>query len=203
MNTEINYYQVGGTLTPGHPTYVTRKADRELLDFLLKGEYCYVLNSRQMGKSSLAAGTLKKLKENNIIAAFVDLSKIDKQAEPEKWYESVASKIMSFIKNPEFDWSNYWDNVKGDSLNKLDNLLNKLLDLNKKNIVIFLDEIDSLRLLKKFDFDSDSFLTYIRSCYNDRAVLPRDNHVTFCLIGVGTPGDFIHNKSVTSFNIGN
>src|ERR1043166_82012 len=47
-----DFYVTGGTLRPDAPSYVERQADKDLLDGLLKGEFCYVLTSRQMGKSS-------------------------------------------------------------------------------------------------------------------------------------------------------
>ena len=47
------FFVTGGTLQVDAASYVTRQADTDLFAALLAGEYCYVLNSRQMGKSSL------------------------------------------------------------------------------------------------------------------------------------------------------
>ena len=57
------FYVVGGTVPVGSAAYVTRSADLELLQALLRGEFCYVLTSRQMGKSSLMARTVTRLRE--------------------------------------------------------------------------------------------------------------------------------------------
>lgn len=69
-------YRVGGTLEPNHPTYVERAADQRLYDLLKAGEFCYVLNSRQMGKSSLVVHTRKKLEAEKFSFAFIDLSSL-------------------------------------------------------------------------------------------------------------------------------
>lgn len=55
LNKTENYYKIGGILKFQHPTYVKRQADDELYDGLKQGEYCYVLNSRQMGKGDRKA----------------------------------------------------------------------------------------------------------------------------------------------------
>ena len=57
------FYVVGGTMLPDAPSYVERNADKELFNALTNGEFCYVLTSRQMGKSSLMIRTASRLRE--------------------------------------------------------------------------------------------------------------------------------------------
>ena len=58
-----NIYQVGGSLPVHASTYVRRLADQNLYEGLLAGNFCYVLNSRQMGKSSLRVQTMKRFRK--------------------------------------------------------------------------------------------------------------------------------------------
>ena len=54
------FFVTGGTLRPDAPSYVERSADVELYDALQQGEFCYILTSRQMGKSSLMVRTVRE-----------------------------------------------------------------------------------------------------------------------------------------------
>ncbi|MGL4376110.1 MAG: AAA-like domain-containing protein, partial [Microcoleaceae cyanobacterium] len=67
-------------------------------------------------------------------------------------------------------------------------------------IIIFIDEIDSILSL---NFSVDDFFALIRFCYNQRAINPEYNRLTFAIFGVATPSDLIQDKNRTPFNIGN
>lgn len=69
----------------------------------------------------------------------------------------------------------------------------------QQNIVIFVDEIDSVLSL---DFPIDDFFAFIRSCYNQRVDKPAYRRLTCALFGVANPSDLIRDKTRTPFNIG-
>ncbi|WP_375341213.1 AAA-like domain-containing protein [Plectonema radiosum] len=70
----------------------------------------------------------------------------------------------------------------------------------EQNIVIFLDEIDSILRIR--DFATDDFFALIRSCYQKRSFRDEYKRLNFALFGVATPGDLIQDEERTPFNIG-
>src|SRR5439155_22433788 len=89
-----SFYITGGTLPPDALSYVERQADRDLLAALRQGEYCYVLNSRQMGQSSLCVRTMTRLREEGIRTAFLDLTKFGgRNLSPEQWYAALLAEL--------------------------------------------------------------------------------------------------------------
>ena len=66
-------YQVGGSLKTDALTYVERQADSDLYTSLLRGEFCYVFSSRQMGKSSLRLRTKLRLERAGFIAILFEI----------------------------------------------------------------------------------------------------------------------------------
>ena len=56
MQTETPpFFIVGGTVPSDAPCYVTRQADTDLFEALQNAAFCFVLDTRQVGKSSLMA----------------------------------------------------------------------------------------------------------------------------------------------------
>jgi WD40 repeat protein len=51
-------------------------------------------------------------------------------------------------------------------------------------------------------FSIDDFFALIRFCYNQRAINPEYQRITFAIFGVATPSDLIRDRTKTPFNIG-
>ena len=197
MTTPSRYqYRVGGHLPLYFPSYVVRSADRQLYQGLIAGELCYVLNSRQMGKTSLRFRTMQLLQAEGVACAAIDLQAIgSRNITVQQWYAGLVKRLVQgFGLTDRFDFRGWWQ--EQDLLSPVQRwcdfievILPQLID---RPIVIFIDEIDSTLIL---EFNTDDFFASIRAC-NER------ENLTFALFGVATPADLIKDSTCSPFNIG-
>ncbi len=194
-----DFFVVGGAMSSDKPSYVQRPADEEIFQLTQAGEFCYVLASRQMGKTSLIHRAAHRLRKQDISSVIIDLTGIGTKVTIDQWYLSLITEIEHQL-SLSTDAETWWN--ENAALSPAKRLINFLRDVVlteiKTPIVIFIDEIDTtLR-----HYFTDDFFAAIRSTYNERAKEPRFKRLTFVLLGVATPSDLIKDQARTPFNVG-
>ena len=180
---------------------MTRNVDHELFDCLRRRQFCSILTSRQVGKSSLIARTAVRLRAAGIDVSFIDLNRIGATEQTrETWYYSLlltGGKNLGFSKKAiDAYWqTSNWPTPMQKWLGGIEELF--LAD-RSSDLIIFIDEIDDVR---NAEF-KDEFFAAIRSCYNRRSTEPAFQRLTFCLVGSAMPGDLIADPELTPFNVG-
>ncbi|MGB0582206.1 MAG: AAA-like domain-containing protein, partial [Limisphaerales bacterium] len=201
-NLSPSFFVTGGTLRPDAACYVERQADKDLYDGLTAGDFCYVLTSRQMGKSSLMVRTVQRLRADGRAVAVLDLTAIGQNLTVDQWYTGLLERAGSQL-DLEDEFEDFVEENK--SLGPAHRWFAAIREVAltskdcEQGLVVFVDEIDSVRSLP---FSTDEFFAAIRECFNRRSADPELAKLTFCLLGVATPSDLIRDTRTTPFNIG-
>jgi len=200
-----SFFVTGGTLSVDAACYVPRKADRELVDSLLLGEFCYVLTASQMGKSSLMVRAAQTLRSSGVRLAMLDLAAGGQNVTPDQWYDGLLLRVGQQLRL-EDELEDFW--VSNARLGPCERFFSALRQVALPGLgsgpagarlVLFIDEIDNVRSLP---FATDEFFSAMRECLNHRSRDAELKRLGFCLLGIAMPADLIKDPHRTPFNVG-
>lgn len=194
--------QVGGSLQTNDPTYVIRQADRQLYTELKAGRFCYVLNARQTGKSSLLQRTSDRLQKEGCACVYLDMTQLKSERITDvQWYRGLITVLyysLNLVKhiNLQHWWSQKSYLSPAQQLHQF--TVEVLLPyVQNQQIFIFIDEIDSLLSL---NFSTTDFFAWICNCHQQPTY--NFNQLGFVLSGVATPADLIADRRQSPFLMG-
>lgn len=145
---------------------------------------------------------LKNHEIKEIKYVYISLHGLSTTETQSKWYAGQLTEIREQLKlNIDISWFNHWwENDPLDNLQKYKFIIeNYMLKQLENNIVIFIDEIDSVL---NCSFPTDDLFRFLKHCYEQRPHKPEYNRLTFCLLGVASPNKLIKQGLDNPFSIG-
>ncbi|MBI5508615.1 MAG: AAA-like domain-containing protein [Deltaproteobacteria bacterium] len=182
-------------------TYIGRRADLELPDALRKGEYCWVVGPRQIGKTSLFQRVSRRLANEGTLCAFVDLNTFQGAEDADGWYFALADQLARDLDCPApLEW---WDRPKSQKLpasERWSGFVREVLVAGREQpVAIFLDEVQTTHSIASRRL---GFLAVLRSLHAGRGKDEVLRRLTFCLASVVTPEDLVDDPLEASASFG-
>lgn len=218
------FYTQGGAVGEG-ALYISRKADRDFLQAVERGDYVFLLNPRQCGKSSLIANARRTSWPHNTFYACINFqgrlnSKdyLGSQPDPREFqsllflddtffYRYVAMDVMTAIFNttamagdPEDSVLQHWDAYSSKSGSEIFELW--LTETMKRfpdwSLFVIFEEFDAI---KPF-FRIDHVIATLKRLHHARMESEALRRVSFCVIAGCRPIDLAGDTMHGLFDIG-
>ncbi len=180
--------------TPNNKTrdlyYVQRPVDAELLDHCQNARPTYILQSPQMGKTSLIAHTIEKLNANTHQGVRIDLSQFPLSQREEDWFYNIV-RILDDQLDLTTDVITWWSKPSVFALPpyiRLTKLMTEVIlpEMNMP-IVLFIDEVERTMTLPF----RDHFFEWLSSMYESRATTSILYRMSFVISGMANPSQLI------------
>ena len=169
--------------------YIQRSADVELLDHCQHGRPAFILHSPQMGKSSLLAHTIERLKASHH-TTLIDLSQFPHPAREEDWFHQIV-RILDSSLDLSTDLMSWWAKPTVFALPPHRRLMKLFVEVilpeMTKPLVLFIDEIEQIIDLSF----RDHFFEWLTTLYESRESNDALSRITFVVCGVATPSQLI------------
>ncbi len=196
-------FHAGGVVPLGQAFYVERPEDDRLVAELLRGRLCYILGTRQIGKSSLRVRAISELRRRGAKAASLNLQGFGFPPEAE-WYRGLIQRTAKELELPFSAPEFFARHAQSGPVHLWTSFFHEeVLPHIDAPVVIFFDEIDTV-LSPDFRFSTDAFFASLRALYEEvRGSFSKKPRLTFCLIGVATPEELIKDPVRSPFNLDN
>ena len=195
------FYVVGGPVQPGRESCILRDSDMQLYARLIEGDYCTVLAPGHEGKTTLMAQTARRMRDEGIRVATIDLAQISSRELKDdigRWYYSFAYRIVRELRI-RADLQKWWQERSGLTIMQRlrEFFLEVVLANSDEPVVIFIDRIEAAL----GQVVAQQLLAAIRACYDARATEPRYQRLTFALLGAVSVGQRIPDGHDSPFDI--
>lgn len=187
-------YKTRGPLTyEDSALYLTRPADRELLELTQRMDYVALIGPRLTGKTSLLVRLWETLKPMPRFAlAYVNLS-LYQGLHGQRWMEAVYEELVSstdgLIPSPLGEIT--------DTIELREAFLHHLQrDLPDRNLVVLLDDVETVPMEERTPFFST-----LREMFVSRGIYPAFRRLTFTLAGSYIPDELIPDPTTSPFRV--
>ena len=141
------FYVIGGTLRRDAACYVAREADERLYKSLRLGEFVCAHRPAN-GEIFLMVRTAARLREQNVSVAVLDLTALGQNLNAEQWYNGLSERIGRQLALEDDIEDCCRDHRELGPLQRWMRVLSDVVLPNCEGpVVIFVDEIDSVRSL--------------------------------------------------------